>query len=40
MQQYLPDNLIGKEYFKPQDTNKNEEILKNIYEKLKKMFDN
>ena len=39
-QQYLPDNLVGKKYFKPQSTNKNEEALKNIYEKLQKMFDN
>ena len=39
-QQYLPNNLIGKEYFKPQNTSKYEESLKNIYEKLQKMFDN
>ena len=39
-QQYLPNNLVGKKYFKPQSTNKNEEALKNIYEKLQKMFDN
>ena len=39
-QQYLPDNLVGKKYFKPQVTSKYEESLKNIYEKLEKMFDN
>lgn len=39
-QQYLPNNLVGKEYFKPQNTSKYEESLKNIYEKLQKMFDN
>ena len=39
-QQYLPDNLVGKKYFKPQNTSKYEEGLKNIYEKLEKMFDN
>ena len=39
-QQYLPDNLVGKKYFKPQNTSKYEESLKNIYDKLQKMFDN
>ena len=39
-QQYLPDNLVGKKYFKTQVTSKYEESLKNIYEKLEKMFDN
>lgn len=34
VQQYLPDNLIGKKYFKPQDTSPNERILKQIREKL------
>ena len=29
-QQYLPNNLVGKEYFKPQNTSKYEESLKNI----------
>ncbi|MDD3453624.1 MAG: replication-associated recombination protein A [Bacilli bacterium] len=37
-QQYLPDNLINKKYFKPKNTSKYEESLKNIYEKLQK-FD-
>lgn len=37
-QQYLPNNLVGKEYFKPQNTSKYEESLKNIYEKLQKML--
>ncbi len=39
-QQYMPNNLIGRKYFKPQVTSKYEESLKNIYEKLEKMFDN
>ena len=39
-QQYLPDNLVGRKYFKPQNTSKYEDGLKNIYEKLEKMFDN
>ena len=34
-QQYLPDNLVGISYYKPCN-NKNEIILKEIYEKLKK----
>lgn len=34
VQQYLPDNLIGKKYYKPQDTSPNERILKQIREKL------
>lgn len=33
-QQYLPDKLVGKEYYKPQN-NKNERQLKEIYDKLK-----
>jgi len=36
-QQYLPDNLISKRYFKPQDTSPNERILKQIKEKLDKL---
>lgn len=36
-QQYLPDNLIGKKYFKPQDTSPNERMLKQIKEKLDKL---
>ncbi len=36
-QQYLPDNLIGKKYFHPQDTSPNERILKQIREKLEKL---
>ncbi len=35
-QQYMPDKLIGKEYYIPQD-NKYERVLKEIYEKLKNM---
>ncbi len=33
-QQYLPDKLVGKEYYQAQN-NKNEKTLKEIYEKLK-----
>ena len=36
-QQYLPDNLIGKKYYKPQDSSQNERILKQIDEKLDKL---
>lgn len=39
-QQYLPDNLIKKEYYKPKTTSKNEEALKNIYEKIKSINEN
>lgn len=37
-QQYLPDNLIGKKYYKPQN-NKNENTLKTINEGIKKIID-
>ena len=37
-QQYLPDNLKGKRYYKPQN-NKNETILKEINDNLKKRLD-
>jgi len=37
-QQYLPDNLKGKRYYKPQN-NKNELILKEINEKIKEIID-
>lgn len=37
-QQYLPNNLKHKRYYKPQD-NKNENKLKNINDKLKKIID-
>ena len=36
-QQYLPDNLINKKYYKPQDSSQNERILKQIDEKLDKL---
>lgn len=36
-QQYLPDNLVGKKYYKPQDSSQNERILKQIDEKLDKL---
>ena len=37
-QQYLPNNLRDKRYYKPQN-NKNEESLKNINDKLKKIIN-
>ncbi|MDD6224179.1 MAG: replication-associated recombination protein A [bacterium] len=37
IQQYLPNNLITKKYFKPQDTSPNERILKQIKEKLDRL---
>ena len=36
-QQYLPDNLINKKYYKPQDSSQNERILKQIDEKLDRL---
>lgn len=35
-QQYLPDNLLGKEYYRPK-SNKNEKILNEIMNKLKEL---
>lgn len=35
-QQYLPDKLINKEYYKPKETSENERKLKKIYNNLKK----
>ncbi len=35
-QQYLPDNLKDKEYYKPKTTSKNEQNLKTVYENLRK----
>ena len=37
-QQYLPDNLIGKRYYKP-GPNKNEQVLKEINDKLKEIIN-
>ena len=37
-QQYLPDNLKGKRYYKPQN-NKNELMLKEINDKIKEIID-
>ena len=37
-QQYLPDNLIGRRYYKP-GPNKNEQVLKEINDKLKEIID-
>ena len=36
-QQYLPNNLVGKKYYKPQDSSANERMLKQIDEKLDKL---
>ena len=36
-QQYMPNNLIGKEYYSPKTTSKYETSLKNIYEKIQKL---
>ena len=33
-QQYLPDKLINRKYYKPKTTSKYETSLKNIYEKI------
>ena len=38
-QQYLPDNLKDKRYYKPQN-NKNEQSLKRINDNIKKILDN
>lgn len=39
-QQYMPDNMIGKKYYKPKDTSPNERILGKIDEKLDKLKEN
>lgn len=36
-QQYMPDNLIGKEYYKAKLTSKYEKMLNDVYEKIKKI---
>lgn len=36
-QQYLPDNLIGKQYYHPKNSSKYEETLKTTYENLEKL---
>jgi len=36
-QQYLPDKLIGKKYYVPKETSKNEQSLKQIYDSLEKL---
>ena len=36
-QQYLPDNLLKRKYYIPQDSSQNERILKQIYEKIEKL---
>ncbi len=36
-QQYLPDKLLGKKYYIPKETSKNEQTLKQIYETLLKL---
>lgn len=37
-QQYMPDKIKNKEYFKPNGSSKNEHAYKEIYNNLKKMF--
>ncbi len=37
VQQYLPDNLLHKKYYIPQDTSPNERMLRQILEKLEKL---
>ncbi len=36
-QQYMPDKLVGKKYYVPKETSKNEQTLKNIYEAIEKV---
>lgn len=36
-QQYLPDNLINKKYYVPCNTNKYEQTLKNVYDRIEKL---
>lgn len=36
-QQYLPNNLINKKYYIPCDTNKYEQTLKNVYDKIEQL---
>lgn len=36
-QQYMPNNLIGKEYYIPKSTSKYETSLKSVYERIQKM---
>ncbi|MBE6146974.1 MAG: replication-associated recombination protein A [Firmicutes bacterium] len=40
VQQYLPDNLIGKKYYIPKDSSPYERMLKQIKEKLDKIKEN
>ena len=39
-QQYMPDKLIGKKYYVPKETSKNEIALKSVYESLEKANPN
>lgn len=39
-QEYMPKNLIGKEYYKPKDTGSYERALKENYLRIKKMKEN
>ncbi|MFV0249966.1 MAG: replication-associated recombination protein A [Bacilli bacterium] len=39
-QQYLPDKLLNRRYYNPKISSKYEESLKNIYDKLEKLFNN
>jgi len=36
-QQYLPDNLINKKYYVPCDTNKYEQSLKSVYDRIERL---
>ena len=36
-QEYMPDNLKNRKYYKPKTTSKYEESLKNVYEKIEKL---
>lgn len=38
-QQYMPDKIKNREYFKPKGSSKNEQALKSVYENLKKLFN-
>ena len=37
VQQYLPDKLLGKKYYIPKETSKNEQSLKQVYDALNKL---
>ena len=39
-QQYLPNNLLDKKYYNPNETSKYEQSLKNVYDKIEKLKKN